>query len=297
MSVDGASQAPTEGKLLCFYDAGAIKVMRGQSDGAYPGAILDRTAVQMPGYIVDVYRAEAAAPRTFDYPLCFRGTLDAMKGVEANSLKPMGSPTQRGYKHILIAEPKETAGDWGGLWRREARAAAGDPNADSDDVARVHPANEVKAIVLGAAGTTVYAGATPGDRHEVVLRRKGKEAIFAAVIDPYKGADAAKAVEQIKVNGPVAAFGVKVTRADGGTDLVIVRYDPQTGGKPGPASTTDVPGKTAPLMAVSTDALVTIIRLDAAGKVINMGLLGGTAATCADQKLSLDAPGIKFLKK
>lgn len=54
--------------------------------------------------------------------------------------------------------------------------------------------------------------------------------------------------------------------------------------------------RAAPVVC-STDALVTVIRLDAAGKVINMGILGGTAASSADQKLSLEAPGIKFLKK
>lgn len=287
LSVDQASQSATEGKLLCFYDAGAIKVMRGQSDGAYPGVVLDRTAVQMPGYIVDVYRAEAAAVRTFDYPLCFRGTLDALKGVDPNSLKPMGSPTQRGYKHILATEPKETAGDWSGVWRRDARAVAGDPNAESDDVRRIHPASEVKATVLGAAGTTVYAGATPGERHEVVLRRKGKETVFAAVIDPYKASDAVKAVEQVKVDGPVPAYGLKVTRTDGGTDLIVVRYDVQSGGKPAAPSSGQ---------GVATNALVTVVRLDASGKVLSMGILGGTEASAGSRKITLEAPGIQFSK-
>ncbi|MGB2822922.1 MAG: heparinase II/III family protein, partial [Phycisphaerae bacterium] len=100
LSIDEHSQNPTTGRLVCFADAGDVKVMRGQAAGAYAGVALDRTVVQMPGYILDVYRGWGPARHTFDYPLCFRGKLDRMAGVDDASLKPMAGTTP-GYKHIL----------------------------------------------------------------------------------------------------------------------------------------------------------------------------------------------------
>jgi len=286
MSVDKSAQAATTGKLLCFCDAGAIKVMRGVSDGAYPGVVLDRAVVQMPGYVADVYRAHGPAERTFDYPLCFRGKLDALKGVDPKTLKPMGPPTMRGYKHILATEGKRMAANWTGTWRREALAEA-DPNDAIPDERRKHPANEVKAVVVGAEGTTVYCGQVPGGRHEAVLRRQGKATVFAAVVDPYKASDAVKSAESFGVEGPVPAYGLKVTRADGGTDLIFVRYDQQVGGKLAAVS------KGA---GIETDALVTVVRLDGGGKAVAIGIVGGTKASCAGKGVSLDAPGIKWAK-
>ena len=286
LSVDMNQQAPHTGKLLGFYDAGDVKIMRGTSDGAYAGVALDRTVVQMPGYVADVYRAWGPARHTFDYPLCFRGAMDRLKGVDPATLKPIGAPSQRGYKHIMAGEPTTTDANWSATWARPAVTAEPDQgpgeSAPNDD-RRTHPAGEVKAIVLGAPGTTVYTGTVPGGRHQAVIRREGKEAVFAAVIDPYRAGDAVKSVERFKIEGPVPAYGLKVTRTDGGTDLIIVRWDQQTGGKPAGPSTGE---------EVTTNALVSVVRLDASGKVLDMGLLGGTELTAAGKSLSLDAPGI-----
>ncbi|MBM4049948.1 MAG: alginate lyase family protein, partial [Planctomycetes bacterium] len=92
VSVDQREQAPTTGKLLAFYDTGAVKIMRGVSTAAYAGVGLDRTVVQMPGYIADIYRCWSNATRTYDYPLCFRGALDALDRADAAKLKPLGPP-------------------------------------------------------------------------------------------------------------------------------------------------------------------------------------------------------------
>ncbi|NLF30582.1 MAG: alginate lyase family protein [Planctomycetes bacterium] len=277
MSVDEHSQAPAAGKLLVFYDAGDVKVIRGQAAGAYTGVALDRTVVQMPGYIVDIYRGWGRGTHTFDYPLCFRGTLGALAGADPDDLEPMGRPVQRGYKHIRCTRPVTTGADWTGTWRRDA-------STDGDD-GPARPANEVKATVLGAPNTTIYTGVVPGDRHQAVLRRTGNEAIFATVVDPYRAADAVTAVEAMDLQGPVPACGLRITRADGGTDLVIVRYDGQTGGEPA-AATTFEGGR--------TDALVTVIRFNADGTVRRIGMTGGTQAACGTAALALEAPGIVF---
>ncbi|NIA21387.1 MAG: hypothetical protein GWP05_05335, partial [Anaerolineaceae bacterium] len=290
MSVDQHKQAPTTGKLLAFSDAGAIKVMRGTSDKAYAGVGLDRTVVQMPGYVADIYRGWSQSERTYDYPLCFRGALDALAGVDAATLKPLGLATQPGYKHIMVTKPLKLDGNWTGTWKREAvTVAEGQEFDDSvpNDDRRTHPANEVKAIVVGEPGTTIYVGTVPGGRHQAVIRRKGAETVFATVIDPYKASDAVKSAESFKTSGPVPAYGLKVLRSDGGTDLIIVRYDRQAEGKPAAASTGD---------GLTTNALVTVVRLDAGGKVIEMGLVGGTEAKAAGKVLKVGKPGIRWSK-
>jgi len=288
VSVDLHEQAPTTGKLLCFYDAGAVKVMRGVSDGAYPGVALDRTVVQMPGYVADVFRAWGPAVHTFDYPLCFRGALDVLKGVDPAELEPMGPETMRGYKHVLARQVAAGAADWAGTWTRPAVAVEEGQEFDEsvpDDDRRTHPANEVRAVVLGAEGTTVYAGTVPGGRHQAILRRKGREATFGAVIDPYKASDAVASVEQLTLAGPVRAYGLKVKRADGGTDLIVVRYDQQTGGQLA-APTTFEGGR--------TNALVSVVRIDADGRPVELGMLGGTELFFGGKGLKLDAPGIAW---
>jgi hypothetical protein len=85
----------------------------------------------------------------------------------------------------------------------------------------------------------------------------------------------------------VAGSGLKVARTDGGTDIIMVRYDPQAGGKPAAASTAQ---------GLTTDALVTVVRLDKDGKVLEMGVIGGTGASFGDKSIKLDSPGIKWLK-
>ncbi len=283
LSVDQHAQTPTTGKLLAFCDAGEIKAMRGQAAGAFAGVVLDRTVAQMPGYIVDVFRAWGPAKHTYDYPLCFRGALDALNGVKPAALKPMGLPTQRGYKHIRVTAPKKMGDSWTGVWRREA--AKPNPDAKATDARRGGPANEVKVIVLGEKGSAVYTGLVPGDRQQAIIRRTGKEAVFAAVIDPYMKSDAVKAVERIEVHGPVRACGLKVTRSDGGTDIIVVRFDSQKDG---------VPALPSAFQGGKTDALVSVVRLDEAGKVLRLGMIGGTGLAAGGKTLRSAKPGIVF---
>ena len=120
-----------------------LKVMRGVSDAAYAGVGLDRTVVQMPGYIADIYRAWSNAEHTYDYPLCFRGALDAREGAEPETLEPMGAPTTRGYKHISVQPPVDLATNWTGTWRR-------------DD-----PANDVRARTMKAWTTNTAPSKVP----------------------------------------------------------------------------------------------------------------------------------------
>ncbi|HUS91649.1 MAG TPA: heparinase II/III family protein [Phycisphaerae bacterium] len=262
LSVDEHSQNPTTGRLVCFADAGDVKVIRAQSGEAYAGVVLDRTVVQMPGYVLDVYRAWGPARHTFDYPLCFRGTLDRMKDIEEASLKPM-SGTTPGYRHILAAGPTPVEGEWTGVWSRDA--AEGDPNAETTDRRRGGPAGRVRATVLPAPGLTAFLAHVPGERRQAILRQAGSDATFVCLIDPYRATDAVRSVKALKTSGPVPATGVEVLRTDGGRDLIVVRNDPMPDGKPGPA--TSFAGQT-------TQVLVTVCRLDKEGKQVSRTELG-----------------------
>jgi len=272
LTVDAQNQAKCAARLVGFHDAGAVKIMRGQSAAAYPGVGLDRTVVQMPGYLVDVYQAASRTNHTFDYPLCFRGELDALKGVDAKGLKPMGE--QAGYKLFLTREPRPIQGDWTGIWRREAKPS-------------VNPANDIKVTVLGDGETQAFAGIGADDRQKTVLRRSGTSAVFAAVIEPFKDGHLVKAAERVTLEGPVPGYGIKVTRADGGTDLILVRFDAQKERKPAAAST---------FAGGLTDALVAVVRKDASGTVIEAGLLGGTKLASGHKTLTLPSAGISWEK-
>ena len=288
VSVDMREQAPTTGKLLAFYDAGNVKVIRGVSTAAYPGVGLDRTVVQMPGYIVDIYRCWSNANRTYDYPLCFRGALDALQGTDAGALKPLGPPTSRGYKHIRVREPLATGNDWSGTWRRDA--APPEPGAAADEAKTGHPANRVQVTLLGEPQTAVFTGQDVDQRHRVVVRRQCKETVFAAVINPYRDLNVVKSQEKLAVTGPVPAYGLRIRRDDGSSDVVVVRYDPQTGAGGRPAAPSSFEGG-------KTNALISIARLDAKGAVLKLGMLGGTEFSFAGQTLTLDKPGIEWSKE
>jgi hypothetical protein len=262
LSVDEHAQNPTTGRLICFADEDHVKVIRAQADGAYAGVALDRTIVQMPGYILDIYRAWGPAEHTFDYPLCFRGTLDRMAGVDEATLKPMADTTP-GYKHILAAGPTPVQGQWTGTWSRDA--AKPNPDAKTTDERRGGPATEVKAIVLPTPGMQAFVANVPGKRQQALLRQRGRDATFVCLVDPYSAADAAKSIQPLETTGEVPATGVQVQRVDGGTNLIVVRNDPMPDGTPGPATT---------FAGETTQALVTILRLDEDGKRISRTEVG-----------------------
>jgi hypothetical protein len=238
--------------------------------------------VQMPGYFVDVYQAWSKNTHTFDYPLFFSGKLDALKGVEAANLKPMGQ--QPGYKLLLTRDPVTINGNWSGVWSREANTEVAATRSRPGN-----PANEIKVTVLGDGETRVFDGiAAVDDRQQrTVLRRTGTSAVFEAVIEPFKESHAVKSVVNIKVEGPVPGYGLKVARADGGTDLIIVRLDPQKDRKPAAASMFE---------SGTTDALVAVVRMDGSGKVIEAGMIGGTKLVSGDKTVAIPEAGIKWEK-
>ena len=191
---------------------------------------------------------------------------------------------QVGYKLFLTQAPVTISGNWSGVWRREANAeVAATKNRPGN------PANEIKVTVLGDGETKVFNGiAAVDDRQQrTVLRRTGTSAIFATVIEPFKASHVVKSVENIKVEGPVPGYGLKVTRTDGGTDVIIVRLDSQKDRKPAIASTFD---------GGTTDALVAVVRINDSGKVIEAGMVGGTRLVSGGKTLTSPEAGISWEK-
>ncbi|MDH7569025.1 MAG: heparinase II/III family protein, partial [Armatimonadota bacterium] len=280
--VDQHEQAPCTGQLVAAYDAGAVKVMRGVATGAYAGVGLDRTVVQMPGYVADLFRAWSNTPHVYDYPLCFRGSLDALARVDATALKAMGAPNRRGYKHLAAVESR-APGNWVGTWER----AAAPPQPEAEDPAlRVgHPANRVRVTLLPAPDTTLFVGRNVDGRDQVVARRQAKETTFAAVVEPYRALQAVRSVTGVAATGPVPADALLITRSDGGSDLILVRHDAQRDGQPAAATT---------CRGAATDALVTVVRLDRRGNLLELGMVGGTRATYGSRALRLEKPGIAW---
>jgi len=266
LSVDGHSQNPTTGRLICFADEGDIKVMRGQAVGAYAGVALDRTVVQMPGYMLDVFRAWGPAEHTFDYPLCFRGKLDRLEGLSEDQLRPMATLAD-GYQHIVASGPQAVEKAWTGLWRREAADA--NPDAETTDEKRGGPANEVRATVLPASAMQSWVGKVPGKRAQAVFRQQGRDVTFACLVDPYRASDIVEQIESVPATGPVPASVVKVTLRSGATDWIVVRHDAMLDGQPAERTT---------FAEFDTRSLVDILCLDEAGEQTRRVQLGGQTA-------------------
>jgi hypothetical protein len=166
-----------------------------------------------------------------------------------------------GYRNIRAIGPEEVQDSWTGAWKR----------SNTEDPSRV--INRVDAMVLPGAGKTdLWAGVVPGGRHQAVLRRKGRDVRFVCLVDPYVSTDAVRSAESLRVDGPVPATGIRVKRADGGTDLVVVRYDPMPD---------DIPAPSSSFMGFETRALVSAVRLDAAGKPFARMDLGDNSSELA----------------
>ena len=69
--------------------------------------------------------------------------------------------------------------------------------------------------------------------------------------------------------------------------MIIVRLDSQKDHKLAAASTFN---------NGATDALVSVVRTDCSGKVIEAGMLGGTRLVSSDLTLTIPEPGIKWEK-
>jgi len=95
--VDEKSQAKAPGRLRAWMADGNFGVVRATCDGAYPGAVLDRTLLMNGNVVLDVFRCSADAERTFDMALHLQGHAEGLEPLE--EAKPFGN--QDGYGILM----------------------------------------------------------------------------------------------------------------------------------------------------------------------------------------------------
>jgi hypothetical protein len=202
MTVDCRSQVPCEGRLIAFEDAGAMKLMRGQAAGAYPGVLLDRTVAYVGGTIIDLYRGRANLPHTWDRGYQYRGKVTGLADPPADA-KPLG--TRDGYQHL----------------KPSSRAAADKPWRTTWET----PVGKLHLLHTGSPGQEAILAAGPGKEAENILlvRQQGTTADFGAVLWT-EGGEAPKSAAMVDTGDPkLVAFSME---SDGSTIGVIVSHRP-----------------------------------------------------------------------
>jgi hypothetical protein len=184
VTVDERSQVACDGKLLCFEDAGPLKIMRAETAGAYPGVLLDRTVVFTGDALVDLYRGRSQREHVWDRTLRFQGKLrDAAEQLQ-KAQDPLGA--RGGYQHLRVAATKAADQAVSFTWETEK--------------------TQLQAAVAGAPGLTAVTALGPDKDEMVLLRQKGPRADFGAVFSVTPWGDAPQAVKWLDNGEAVAAL-------------------------------------------------------------------------------------------
>ncbi len=110
--VDGASQQPTEGRLLFAAFGDGMAMVAAESDGAYEGVTLQRVMALLPDALLDITLALSDDAHRYDWALHCRGDLQVNR-----SAVPLHEPPGEGA--YRWAEKWHTAGPvpgWEGAW-------------------------------------------------------------------------------------------------------------------------------------------------------------------------------------
>jgi len=168
--VDMAPQAPCTGTLHEFHTDGEVQLSSASADDAYPGVQFRRTVALLPGCIVlDLCQAQSDTEHVYDWVYHNRGEFSSplrFEGLPA----PLGEAN--GYQHVSSPRVAHTSNSWAARWHDQDAGVA--------------------LAVAGEPGTEVIAGEGPGNPPPlllpmVVVRRKGKQATFAAAYVVYRG--------------------------------------------------------------------------------------------------------------
>ena len=131
---------------------------------------LIRTLVHTAGFTLDLFEARATdgLAHSFDWVYHNFGSLSSPLDTKPYALFSKAN----GYQHITAAMAAETNEDWQATFEQQG--------------------GSVRVRMLGAPGTKVVFGRGPGPDLRapvpiVIARRRGREARFAVLIEPYKG--------------------------------------------------------------------------------------------------------------
>lgn len=202
MAVDERSQTACAGRLTVFKDAGTLKVMRGETSGAYPGVVLDRTIVLAPGLLVDIYLGRSKRERAWDRTFRYAGQLEGW-AAPAEGAKTLG--TQCGYENLQVVRQAPAEALCSFQWKTSKTA--------------------LQVVLAGAQGQSAVTALGPDGEHVVLARQRGTAARFGAALRVAEWGGEIKAAEFLDTG----ASGVACFRAeqDGAETLVFVA------GKPG----------------------------------------------------------------
>lgn len=263
MSVDGRSQAATTGRLLAFEDTPGLKVMRAQSDSAYPGVLLDRTVVVLGDLVLDVFLGRSAQPHDWHRTFRFQGTLDGMPAA-STAIKPLGDVD--GFEQLQVLgwalRPLKAQEMWRGSWRT---------SVGGFDV-----------TLAGMPGQNVALAAGPDKEHVAIAHQEGDQAEFTAAYAMQAWQNPVRSLRRMLSPPEVSAFECR--QQDGTVAEVFVSHQPGTW-EAGPWA-----GE-----IWKSDARVLVVRRRAgqAGQTGQQSVLlcGGTFAQSGADSVKLPAPG------
>lgn len=204
LTVDESSQAETEGKLLVYEDTPALKMMRAESAGSYPGVLLDRTVVVTPDLVIDLFAGRSGLDHTWDRTFRYNGKLEGLP--TAPDAKPLGA--MNGYQNIKVAAQASATNGWNGVWDTKVGKFA--------------------VTLAGAPGQQIILCSGPDADEMALARQAGKGADFAATyaLDAWKNP-----VQNLRwlSHGEAAQNGAsaaETTQKNGVTTLVVVAHAP-----------------------------------------------------------------------
>ena len=171
VTIDGLSQPPATGQIVCFRGEGAFQVADARTtwdDNPYEGVTMRRVVLARPDYFLDLFLVECDRERRIDWVYRNAGECDI-----ALDLKPSGPIENEGagYEHISNMKRIVADGDFVSNWK-------------SNGVG-------LQLFVAGASGEEIIAGAVPGNpptnmQSIIINRRHLRATAYASIFHPYR---------------------------------------------------------------------------------------------------------------
>ena len=254
LNVDMQEQAACGAELLTYAAGDAFGFIRGRTDEAYPGVVMDRSLFMTRGYVADLFAAVGSLERVYDLTWHPRGECEGVTG----DAKPFSLPEPRGAGYSEVKDMKSVSGNAGVVasFRNNGRATR-----------LLFAGGEQTDFVYGSAQIR-REGETP-----IFERRKAKSTVFGNVFD-YSNAGTVKGVKQ---SGGLSEgyAALTLSLADGGRDVCY-------------ASLKDGARKAAEL---ETDAQQAFVSLAKDGTARAVALCGGTRVKSGNVSIESSVPG------
>lgn len=176
----------SDGEPVLFQPDGRCKAVRAVNENVYPGVRLDRTAVVMGSFLLDVYRVLSSEEHDYDWAMHVigAGSVDPGSGTAAATAEDLGS--RRGYSHFTDARGIVGGGQTTFLSWKSAqgitRACIAAPAGSRIVLARDPQVDSEEEHALGETGPTEQ-------RTAVIVRARTRSALFASLWTFDGGAD------------------------------------------------------------------------------------------------------------